>query len=163
MIIPLQGNIAAQDLRKILNQLRDFQQETEIQIPWKITHGSKEGDEEDDGLLAPFPWTLWWCPQIDTILTSSESLSGWLYSVEVPGSVLCSSSPAVPRTQCRMEGSSQMLTSEQNVWRTFSSPCSAWRHWRSPPGMLSFIPHCFSWPLGTLGAECCALKNWGMN
>lgn len=55
MIIPLQGNIATQDLRKILNQLRDFQQETEIEIPWKITHGSKEGDKEVDGLLAPFP------------------------------------------------------------------------------------------------------------
>jgi hypothetical protein len=23
----------------------------------------------------------------------------------------------------------------------------------------SFIPHCFSWSLGTVGAECCALKN----
>lgn len=53
MITPLQGHIATRDLKKPLNQLRGFQQETEIVLR-KTTHAYNKGDEEGDGPLAPF-------------------------------------------------------------------------------------------------------------
>lgn len=116
MIIPLRGHIATQDLRKTLNQLRGFQQETGIEVPWKITHAYRKGDEKEaKGPLAPFALNSRWCTLIDMTLAVSESLSGWLYNVELSGGVPWASSFVAQRTQCLMEGSSWVLTSEQNV------------------------------------------------
>lgn len=41
----MQGHIATWNLQKPLNQLRNIQKESEIEVPWKITHAFKKEDE----------------------------------------------------------------------------------------------------------------------
>lgn len=163
MIIPLQGYIATQDLRKTLSQLRGFQQETEIVVLRKITHAYRKGDKEEDGPLASFAlncmvmFTDWHDPGCVRISVRMTLQCGTLWR--------CCLSLISGCPQDTVSNGGVLLGID--LW----AECLAYiliswfcmKTLDEPTGSTLLYTSLLQLAAWNCWVECCALKNWGMN